>query len=191
MILYTINGSGSDAVKSLANYCNIKLTERPRSEHRSALEAINPAATVPTLDSGDWVTTETAAILRYLAKQHNPDLLGTGDETQVRVDEIIGFLSTGMYSHYIQFFRPEKFVSSEAQFADVKSLGLQNLAQCLDLLEKKVDSSDFLAGDQLSIADFYAMVLLKWQSKIQPLNTEYPKLQTYWQFIQQQPWFIG
>jgi glutathione S-transferase len=187
MILYTINGSGSDAVAALSRYLDIDLEIKPRSENRTELEKVNSTATVPTVVMGDLVITETVAILRKLAATYDASLLGKTDADRVLVDELLSIVSTGLYAGYIQRFRPEKFVSDENQFNDVKALAAKNLAASLDHFEKRVPSQGpFLVGDYLTIADFYATVVFRWQQGIQPLNKETPKLATYWEFIQTQ-----
>jgi len=190
MILYTINGSGSDAVQALAACAGIEIDTRPRNAFGAELAAINPSGTVPTAVLAGQVITETVAILRYLAVQADQSLLGRSWQDRLKVDELISFLSTGLYAHYIQRFRPEKFISDEKYFADVKQKALGNLAQGLDRLEQLIPAQGpFLVGDSPTIADFYALVVLRWQNNIQPLTDATPRLQAYWQHIQQQPYF--
>ncbi len=188
MILYTINGSGSDAVQTLANVLTIKIESRSRSDHRVALESINRSATVPTLQSDDLVLTETVAILRFLANKYDSSLLGKTESDRAKVDELLSIISTGLYAGYIQFFRPEKFCSHSEMHDDVKRMAATNLAQALDHLEAHLPKSNsYLIGDYPTLVDFYLPVLLRWQQNIQPLNNETPKLLAYWNFVQQQP----
>jgi glutathione S-transferase len=192
MILYTINGSGSDAVQALAAYAGLEMDARPRNTFRAELETVNPAATVPTAVLAGQVVTETAAILRYLAHQVDVSLLGRSWQERLKVDELVSFLSTGLYAHYIQRFRPEKFVSDDKQFPDVKQKALVNLAQALDRLEQLIPvQGPFLVGKTPTIADFYALVVLRWQNNVQPLTDETPRLKAYWQHLQQQSFFTG
>lgn len=187
MILYTIGGSGSDSIVALARHLNVNIETRMRSDYRIELEQVNRTATVPTLVDGTTVMTETAAIMRHLAKTYDSSLLGKTAQDQVLVDEILSIISTGLYAGYIQRFRPEKYVSDESQYDDVRAMALVNLAASLDHLEQRIDEQGpFLAGNYLTIADFSAVVVLRWQQGIQPLNQETPRLAAYWNFIQTQ-----
>ncbi|WMN58786.1 glutathione S-transferase family protein [Pseudoalteromonas xiamenensis] len=191
MILYTINGSGSDSVLALAKCLNIELEVRPRSEFRPALEAVNPRATVPTLvESQDTAITETATILRLLARRHGPELLGESEYIQTKVDELVGFMSTVVYQGYLLKFRPEFYTSVEAHYPAVGEKALQVLKSNLQSWEFFLTGSQYLVGDKLTIADFYAYVLLKWQSNIAPLNeTDTPKLFHYWNTLKALEYF--
>ena len=188
MILYTINGSGSDAILALAKTLGLTLDARARAEYRAELESINRSATVPTLTTDTLVLTETVAILRYLAQQYAPDLLGKNELARAKVDELLSLISTGLYASYIQYFRPEKFCSQADMYVDVRQMARANLAQALDHLEDHLpNSTSYLVGDAPTLVDFYLPVLLRWQANIQPLNQETPKLLAYWNFVQHQP----
>ncbi|RJE76082.1 hypothetical protein BGP78_13800 [Pseudoalteromonas sp. MSK9-3] len=191
MILYTINGSGSDSVKAMAKYLNISLEERPRNNFRSELEKVNPRATVPTLlVNTDTALTETATILRLLAKRNKPELLGDSDFMETKVDELIGFLSTSVYQGYLLKFRPEFYINGEQHFPAVEQKAIQVLNKNLQTWEQFITDSEYLVGDKITIADFYAYVLLKWQSNIFPLTLEKtPKLHKYWLHLQSLPYF--
>jgi len=190
MILYTINGSGSDSVKALAKFLHLDLEDKPRNEYRSELEAVNPRATVPTFVQGEQVVTETATILRLLAKKNAPALLGESDQEEVKVDELIGFLSTTVYGGYLLRFRPDNYVDDEAHFDFVKAKSTSVIEANLDQWEDKLNGSSFLVSDKLTIADFYAYVLLKWQNGIQALSpANHPKLSQYWNVLKSQPCF--
>ena len=55
------------------DYERVPIDFYPGSEHRQPdFLAINPAGTLPVLEKGDLVLTETQAILAYLASQHDP-----------------------------------------------------------------------------------------------------------------------
>ena len=190
MILYTINGSGSDSVKALAKFLHLDVEEKPRNEHREALEAVNPRATVPTFVKDNQVVTETATILRMLAKNNAPNLLGEDDQEEVRVDEFIGFLSTTVYAGYLLRFRPDNYVEEKVHYDLVKQKSQSVIAANLDQWESKLNGSSFIASDKLTIADFYAYVLLKWQNGIEALNpANHPKLSEYWNLLKAQPCF--
>lgn len=190
MILYTINGSGSDSVKALAKHLNLDIELRPRSEFKEALLKVNPRATVPTLVEGDTVLTETAALLRLVAKRHSPQLLGDNPVQEAKVDELISFLSTSVYHGYLQKFRPEHYITDTLQFGAVQQKAMAVISKNLQVWEDMMRDATFLLTEQLTIVDFYAYVLLKWQSGIESLSQQaQPALWQYWQKLQHLPAF--
>lgn len=70
-------------IRLMAAILGIKLDIRPvdfhpGAEHRGPeLLALNPAGSIPILEDGDLVLTESSAILAYLAAQGAPEWLGT------------------------------------------------------------------------------------------------------------------
>ena len=100
MILYDyILSPDCYKVRLLASLVGARLDLRavdfhPGAEHRSApFLRINPAGTIPVLQDGDLILTESAAILTYVAASHGPDWLG--DDTPVMRGRVAQWLAFG------------------------------------------------------------------------------------------------
>jgi glutathione S-transferase len=115
---------------------------------------INPTGSVPMLilDDGQGVT-ENVAILTLLAgraPQLGPD---GGDLKQIRLIEMLSFLSTELHAAFKPFFHdPDE--ADRAQAAEA-------VGRRLDLLSDKL-SGPYLLGDRFTAADSYLFVMMRW-----------------------------
>jgi glutathione S-transferase len=166
--LYTINGSCSNGIAYFFNYMGLPFLDKPRADHRAALEAMNPAASVPTLVSDFGPLTESGAILLTLAQKHAPDLLGETDDQKRRVLETLFFLNSTFYYGFIPYFRPEKYAASPAAQAEVKTAALSQISEAAHRLKQMTSSEAYLVGDNLTVCDFIGLVYLNWLSKVSP-----------------------
>ena len=168
--LYTIEGSCSTAVRDLLNYLSITYTDKPRSEFRLELEVLNPAASVPTLNTDFGALTESGAILLHIAESAGAvHLLGETAAERARVLEILFFLNSTFYYAFIPWFRPEKYAQSTAAQGEVKAAALEQIETAAKRLRWLAGSStSYLVGDKLSVADFIGLVYLNWLARVSP-----------------------
>ena len=85
-------------VRLMASLVGVKLDLRPvdfhpGAEHRGlALLALNPAGSIPILEDGDLVLTESSAMLAYLAVKAAPAWLGSGEAVETaRIQQWLAF----------------------------------------------------------------------------------------------------
>ncbi len=116
---------------------------------------INPKGYVPalTLDDGETLT-ENIAILSYIAATAGA-LTPKAGLPHWRVLETTVFISTEIHKSYKPFFSPD------ATGADRQKAG-EALAKRFALLEESLGARAFIVGDEISIADCYLFVMLKW-----------------------------
>lgn len=169
-ILYTINGSSSDAVVALAAHLGVKLVARERRDHADELAKINAARTVPTLvDENGLVLTETLAILNHLARNNAPELLGYGKEERARNEETLSRLASSVTHAFLLHFRPDKSADSDAAKSAIKAKAVMAINDALDQLESTIPDQGYAVGQHLATADFLFMVLLNWAERIDPV----------------------
>lgn len=67
----------------------------PGEEHRGPeLMKLNPAGSIPILEDGELILTESAAILVYIASRHAPEWMGDGSpEANARIAQWLAFSS--------------------------------------------------------------------------------------------------
>lgn len=146
-------------IRLMAAILGIKLDIRavdfhPGAEHRGPeLLALNPAGSIPILDDGDLVLTESSAILAYLAAQGAPEWLGTSTpEETARVQQWLSFshrltASLGGARLHEMLLRPGNIESLQAQ-------GIAALRELESgLFEQQLRGMRFLASNRATIAD--------------------------------------
>ncbi|NMH66345.1 glutathione binding-like protein [Shewanella salipaludis] len=125
---------------------------------------INPNGYVPALElEPGLVLTENAAILEHLA-----DLVPTkglapkpGTLERSRLRELLAFLSAELHKAFSPFFSGTELSTEERHAAQAK------LARRIAPLEARLaDERPFLLGNQFSVADAYAFVILNWSQFI-------------------------
>lgn len=130
-----------------------------------AFRAVNPAGKVPVLVSGDFTLTESAAIARYLCDRLDSPLGGRGGQGRARVDEAIHWLSSTISVHFCQglvyprilpFFRWDDPVVQTA----TEERAQAGAEAALDQLQRSLQIQSCIAGDEVTIADFFGMGML-------------------------------
>uniref|UniRef100_UPI0035CC2106 glutathione S-transferase family protein n=1 Tax=uncultured Sphingomonas sp. TaxID=158754 RepID=UPI0035CC2106 len=126
---------------------------------RTELRRYNPAGRVPTLVRGDFVLTETPAIIRWIAEEApHAALLATDREERARGDAIMNWMSSHLHILRRRQFLPILFAQGEAAQAEVR-------AMARPLYEAEVARLDALIGSGALAApglQAYALVFLNW-----------------------------
>ncbi len=146
-------------VRLMAAILGIKLEIRPvdfhpGAEHRGPeLLALNPARSIPILEDGDLVLTESSAMLAYLAADAAPEWLGHGSPWETaRVQQWLSFshrltANLGGARLHEMLLRP----------GDIKALRVQGIAALRELeaglFEQGERGMQFLAANRATIAD--------------------------------------
>lgn len=117
---------------------------------------INPKGYVPALvlDDGS-VLTENVALLDWIAQQ-SPALRPEGALSRTRQLEMLAFVSTEIHGA----FKPLWHAGTEAD----KEKAREAVAGLFDLAAARMQG-DYLFGDQLSVADCYLFVMLRWAER--------------------------
>jgi len=146
-------------IRLMAAILGIKLDIRavdfhPGAEHRGPeLLALNPAGSIPILEDGDLLLTESSAILAYLAAGRAPEWLGasTPEET-ARVQQWLSFshrltANLGGARLHEMLLRPGNIETLQAQ-------GIAALRELeAGLFEQGLRGRRFLASNRATIAD--------------------------------------
>jgi glutathione S-transferase len=128
--------------------------------------SLNPNAQVPVLEDGDFVLTESSAILKYLADKNNSPAYPKEAKARARVNERMDWLNTNHYREwayhliYPQVFPGHLRASEEVQRATVE-WGRDKVEPWLKVLDTHViGSNKYLCGDQITIADYFGAEIL-------------------------------
>jgi glutathione S-transferase len=146
-------------VRLMASLTGVKLEIRPVDfhpgmEHRGAeLMALNPGGSIPILEDGNLVLTESSAMLAYIAAKAAPDWLGSGaaDET-ARIQQWLSF--SHRLTANLGGARLHEMLLRPGDIGKLQSQGIAALRELeAGLFEQKLRGFRFLASDRPSIAD--------------------------------------
>ena len=133
--------------------------ERATPEFRQ----LNPAGAVPVLEDGDWVLTQNAAILNYLADKFPEARLG-GDGTpkgRAEVNRWLGFLNADMHPAFKPLFGATNYLGDKTAIEKTQDNARKQLRGLFERCDAQLGKHDWLAGTR-SIADPYLFVMLRW-----------------------------
>lgn len=136
--------------------------------HKPEFQKMNPKGRVPVLSDGEFVLTESAAILIHLASQ-NPEagLMPTGPDGLVRAVEWFNWLSSAVHAVAVRMvWRADFFSDDPATHPSIASKGHQHLADAHALIEQRLHDREFAVGDTYSIVDPTLLVYFRWGNRM-------------------------
>jgi glutathione S-transferase len=143
----------------------------------AAYRELNPWGKVPTLEDGDFVLTESAAICLYLAEQH-PDaalLPPAGTRERAEVYRWLLWLSNTVQETQLRHFYPQRYGGE-----GVKQAADEALSSHYDLLDRHLSGRDWLVGEERTVADFFLFMLTRWGRNLEPAAWDRPNLRAHW-----------
>jgi glutathione S-transferase len=126
--------------------------------------AINPAGAVPVLQHGDWVLTQNAAILNYLADLHPQSGLG-GDgsaKSRAEANKWLAFANSDVHPTYHPIFGSTAYLEDAAAIDRTKDAARAKLRGLYERADAHLgDGREWFAGTR-TIADPYLYVTYRW-----------------------------
>jgi len=146
----------------------------------------NPQHTVPTLEDGDACIWDSHAIMGYLVQKYAKDdaLYPREPLQRAIVDQRLHFESGILYGRWKEL---KHLIFKE----NVAELPLEKLHETYALLELFLDGHEYMAGDQLTIADFSIVTSVSTAHlSIAPVDaTKYPNLSAWLARISTLPYY--
>lgn len=127
---------------------------------------LNPAGVVPVLQDGDWVLTQNAAILNYLADAF-PDAGLGGDGTpksRAEVNRWVAFLNSDLHPAFHPLFGSTAYLGHDGA-QKTKDAARTKLRGLFERADTQLSGKDWLTGAR-SIADPYLYVVSRWAKKM-------------------------
>ncbi|MBV8665121.1 MAG: glutathione transferase GstA [Burkholderiaceae bacterium] len=144
---------------------------------------INPKGYVPTLqlDNGQ-VLTEGAVILQYLADQVPRKHLAppSGTLERFHLMEWLTFISSELHKAFSPLFNsktPEEY----------RVIVRENLTKRIGFVAKQLEKTDYIGGDQFSIADAYLFTVLCWTRPTKMDLAPWPSVVAYMDRVGSRP----
>jgi glutathione S-transferase len=140
-----------------------QLVDLMKGEHvQPPFSTMNPNRLVPVLEDGDFRLTESSAILKYLAEKSNSPTYPKDLKERARVNEVMDWTATQLSRDfaygliYPQIFPSHKRQTDEHQKATL-AWAKERAQGWLKVLDEHIIGPNrrYLAGDKLTIADYY------------------------------------
>ena len=136
----------------------------PREKrHSPEYLAINPAGAVPALQDGDWVLTQNAAILQYIADRA-PRAALSGDGTprsRAEVNRWLGVLNSDVHPAFKPLFGATKYLGDAGTIEKTHLDARAKLRALFERLDRQLVGREWIAGVR-SVADPYLFVVTRW-----------------------------
>jgi len=164
-------------------------------EHRAPpFIHVNPNAAVPVLEDGDFILTESSAILKYLAEVSGSSAYPRSPKARARVNEMMDWFNTGfMRAFCYGLCYPEVLPEYRLPEPGYSQLRAQNLADAqrkLAVLDGMIDGKPFLCGETITIADYFGAGLLSLGELVDFDLSRWPNVARWFANIKARPhWF--
>ena len=163
-------------------------------QHKEPYVSLNPNRLVPTLVDGDFILSESSAILKYIADSFDLPTYPKDLKKRAKVNEVMDWFNTGFYRDYgygvvyPQLFPHHKRPSEEAH-AGVIAWGKEGTKKWLRILNDHWLGNDntYLVDDELTIADYFGAALLTCGEPIRTSFKDYPNIMRWLEAVQKLP----
>lgn len=142
---------------------------------------LNPAGRVPALLIDDQIVTEAAAILLHLADTHPQANLAPplGSIERAHYYQWMFFLANTLQPAYRQWFYDDESAGAE-HFALNKEQARQRIEAAWQRVADQLQAhGPYLLGEQLTMVDFMATMLMRWSRNMPKPSDSWPVLKAY------------
>ncbi|XP_016957851.3 glutathione S-transferase 1-like [Drosophila biarmipes] len=194
LTLYGLDGSPSVrsvflTLRALGVEFEYKIVNLLEKEHlKPEFLKINPLHTVPVLDDDGFILIDSHAINSYLVGKYGKDdsLYPKDLKRRAIVDQRLHYDSSVVTSAGKNILAP-LLGENKTEIPQARIDALEGVYKNLNLF---LESGDYLAGDNLTIADFHITAALTAFLVFLPLDaTKYPKLAAWIQRIKELPYY--
>ena len=148
---------------------------------------LNPAAKLPVLVDGDQVLTESAAIVLYLAEKYPEGrLLPTSITERAQAYRWLLFTVTELEQPLWRIAKNKNLYPQEQRLAADIPLASEDFRRMADVAEKHMQGRTFVAGDDVTVADFVLAYTLDWANEVKLLDRS-PQLVAYMERMYARP----
>lgn len=147
--------------------------------------ALNPSGSVPVLQEEDWVLTQNMAVLDFLDTRYpEAKLFGTGGvRQQAKARQWLAFANADLHPTFNYVFNPNRFIEGEGEGAQIRARAMLQVADYFGLVNEALRNQDYLTGE-LTIADVYVYVVLRWAKAFNIDLSHLDKLEGFYQRVE-------
>lgn len=172
-----------------ADYTLALVEQDAAGQRPPAYLALNPWGQVPTLEDGDFVLTESVAIMLHLADRFPESGLGAPVGTQARSQlyKWLLYLSYGVQATYMHWSYPERFTHAPEGAAAVRACASASMGRHLEWIDAELATRRWLVGGERTAADIYLHMLTHWARELTPPAWDSPNLGAHYARVLQLP----
>jgi glutathione S-transferase len=162
---------------------NLKHADHQKPEYRK----INPAAKLPALVDGDFVLTESVAIVLYLAEKAPGNAFMPKDlRERAELYRWLLFTVTELEQPLWRIARNTNlYPAAERSASDVVIAG-REFKEMAAVLEAHMRDREYVVGDHVTLGDFVLAYTLDWGNEVKLLG-DCPQLKAYMERMYQRP----
>ena len=183
MKLYYFPGSCALAPHIVLNWLGARFEAVRIEKGDPEFLKINPLGVVPTVEANGRIYTQADAILHWIAASHpEADLAGDGTpDSEYELNEWMAFLTGDLHPAFFPFFNPARYTTdnSDEALSAVKSAAQERAAHYYRHLDSHLAGREFMVGDRRTIADAYAIPMLRWGRLLDRPLRDYDALDRY------------
>jgi len=159
-----------------------------KGEHRRPeFLTINPAGKLPVLVDGDFLLTESVAIVLYLADKYpEKGLLPAPARSRAEAHRWLLFTVTELEQPLWRISRHTALYPKDKRLAAEISLARQDFLDMGAVMEKHMAGRKYLVGETVTVADFVAAYTLDWANEVKLLEG-LPLLRAYMERMYARP----
>ena len=157
-------------------------------EHRTPeFLRLNPAGKIPVLVDGDFVLTESVAIVLYLGEKYSDSgFLPTDLKQRAELDRWLLFAATELEQPLWRIARHTNLYPQPVRLPGEVVLAGQDFRSMAQVLEEHMQNRQFVVGDRATVADFVLAYTLDWANEVKLLDQS-PKLLAYMERMYTRP----
>lgn len=161
--------------KSGADFQTRRIALSADEQNSKAYRAVNPRGRVPALVVDGQAITENIAILNYLDGAF-PDsrLIPPMAADRTRAYELMSWFASSVQISFSQIWRSERFTGDAAAAATLKLDGRTRVIAAFEEIERLLQPSPWMLGEDFSIVDAYATIFWRWAPRLDIDMTRYP-----------------
>ena len=161
-----------------------KLVDFSKGEHKSAeYLALNPNGAVPTLVDGDFVLTESRAIMQYLASKKPESGLLPRDEAARADVTRWQFWDAAHFSPQLAALAFERVIKGMMGLGEPDSTkvneSLTNFRRWAQVLNTRLSDKQYVVGNSLTLADLTLASSLMYAKQAEVPLAEFPHIETW------------
>ncbi|HEX7221207.1 MAG TPA: glutathione S-transferase family protein [Burkholderiales bacterium] len=149
--------------------------------------SMNPSKLVPMLEDGDFRLTESSAILKYLAEKFDSPAYPKDLKARARVNERMDWINTQLCRDlayglvYPQIFPFHKRPTDEHQKGQL-AWAKERATSWMKILDQSlIGKQAYIAGDKITIADYFASSFVSLAEFIRADFAPYPNLSRWYE----------